>query len=88
MISSKKIKIYSKYQGNIDDWARSVSRREYKVLSDEDWFLIEELIQNLEVIEKGLTSEDFKDKVLKKLQKNCDSLETQEKLKNLIGKYR
>ena len=87
MISSKKIKIYSKYQGNIDDWARSVSRREYKVLSDEDWFLIEELIQNLEVIEKGLTSEDFKDKVLKKLQKSCDSLETQEKLKNLIGKY-
>lgn len=47
MISSKKIKIYSKHQGNIDDWARSVSKREYKVLSYEDWFLIEELIQNV-----------------------------------------
>ena len=48
---------------------------------------IDELIQNLELVEKGLASVDFKLQTLKKLSQAFDSEKTQQELVSLLGKY-
>jgi hypothetical protein len=52
-----------------------------------EWEMIDELIQNLELVEKGLASVDFKFQTLKKLSQACDSEKTQQELVSLLGKY-
>ncbi|WP_149304152.1 hypothetical protein [Pareuzebyella sediminis] len=86
-ITKDKLKIYKKYSGNIDSWARSGKRKEHELMSDDDWHLIGELIQELELIEKGLVSEDYKDRILSKFNAACPDEATKQALKSLVGTY-
>ncbi len=45
MITSKKLTIYNKYEGDIDGWARVSSKNERTEMEDADWYLIETLLQ-------------------------------------------
>lgn len=47
MINNEKILIYKKYEGNLDAWARIATCEEKKAMSDDDWYLIDDLIQNV-----------------------------------------
>ena len=87
MITAEKLKIYKKYSGNIESWDRFGNKKDKKFLEYEEWELIDELIQNLELLEKGLASDSFASQTIDKLKKVCDSEKTQEELKFLIGKY-
>ncbi|WP_149272939.1 hypothetical protein [Pareuzebyella sediminis] len=86
-ITKDKLKIYKKYSGNIGSWARLGKRKEYELMSDDDWHLIGELIQELELIEKGLVSEHYKDRILSKFDAVCPDESTKQELKNWVGKY-
>lgn len=87
MITLEKLKIYKKYSGNIESWDRFGKDRDRSFLKYEEWELIDELIQNLELIENRLVSDSFKSQTLDKLKKVCDSEKTQNDLKSLIKKY-
>jgi len=87
MITQLKLKIYQKYLGDIDRWARYGTKSDFKLMNDEDLSLIDNLLQSLEIIENGLASNSFKDKTLLELKKTCDSEESQDVLKSLIGKF-
>lgn len=87
MITSKHLKIYANYEGDGDMLVRIGSNKDKKMMSYEVWSLIDDLLQTLEAVEKGLASDKFKSEVLKKLQNSCDSIETQQKLKGLVGKW-
>lgn len=87
MITEKKLKMYKKYSGNIESWDRFGKVKDKQIMEYEEWELIDELLQKLEMIEKGLVSENFKNQTLSKLEKVCDSEKTQEKLRSLVGKY-
>ncbi len=87
MITQEKLKIYKKYSGNIDRWASRRRSSEHELMGDQDWFVIDELLQNLELIEKGLSADSFKSEVLEKLENSCDSSITKEILMSLVGKY-
>lgn len=87
MITRDKLKIYKKYSGDIDGWARVGKKSELEIMSDDDWTLVDELLQNLELVEKGLASDSFKSQTLDKLNSACDSEKTKQELKSLIGKY-
>lgn len=87
VVTKDKIKIYKKYSGDIDGWARVGKKSELELMSDEDWAVIDELIQNLELVEKGVVSDSFMSQTFDKLKKVCDSERTQNELKSLIGKY-
>ena len=87
MITTEKLKIYKKYSGNIEGWDRCGKKKDKSFLEYEEWELIDELIQNLELVEKGLASDSFKSQTLDKLNSACDSENTKEELKSLIGKY-
>jgi len=45
MITKEKISIYKKYEGNPNAWARIGTSEEKELMSDDDWFLIDSLIQ-------------------------------------------
>lgn len=48
-INDEKLNIYFKYNGDIDAWAISSNQSERKVICDEDWFLINELLNEVEL---------------------------------------
>ena len=87
MITLERLKIYKKYSGNIESWDRFGKKKDKGFLEYEEWELIDELIQNIELVEKGLASESFKSQTLNKLNDACDNEKTQQDLKTLIGKY-
>lgn len=87
MITLKHLKIYENYGGDGDMLIRTGSYEEKELMDYETWSLIEELIQNLELIKKGLASDSFKSQILKKLKTACDNEKTQQKLESLTGKY-
>lgn len=59
MINKKKILIYRKYDGNLDAWARIATLDEKESMSDDDWYLIDELIQDI-IISKSNIEEILK----------------------------
>ena len=87
MITKDKLNIYKKYSGDIDMWTRTGRKSELKLMNGEDWGIIDELLQNLELIEKGLTSDSYGSQTLNKLNELCDSEGTKQKLKSMVGKY-
>ena len=81
MITADKLKIYSRYKGDIDMWTRTGKRKEKKIMTTNDWYLIERLLQDLTIARKGLASEEFKIDLDKKLVENCDGVDTINRLK-------
>jgi hypothetical protein len=55
-------------------------------MTDSDWFLIENLIQDLVIANHGKASADFCSALEQKLADNCDSNETVKLLKNRANK--
>ena len=83
MINEEKIKIYNKYNGDIDGWTRTSRNNEREIIKASDWYLIETLIQDLKLIKQALASSAYTNEVYERLRTNCDSPNTIEKLKNL-----
>ncbi len=71
-ITQEKLKIFKKYEGDEDRFARGGSRHEKELFQLEDWSLINDFQQRLEMVEKGLTSSDFEIKTLADLKAVAD----------------
>jgi len=54
MITLEKIKIYKRYSGNIDSWAKSGSKKEKLFMNIDDWYAIDGLIQDFYLMKNGL----------------------------------
>jgi hypothetical protein len=72
MITKQKIEIYKKFHGDSDGFVRVGSKAEKELMAYDDWALIDSVLQDLELIEKGLASEDFKNQIDSKLKENFD----------------
>ena len=61
MITLDKVEIYRKFGGDVDGWVRMDMPRGSLTdpMQDRDWFLIDELIQALTLIQSGLASTEF-----------------------------
>ena len=55
MITKKILKIYKKYNGDIDSWARFGSLEEKEIMSDDNWYQIDSLIQEVVIAHSNLT---------------------------------
>lgn len=85
MITEDKIKIHVRYDGQIDRWVRSGSKNEKSLMTDDDWYVIDSLVQDLFLVKKGVVSNEFKQTLEDKLKENCDSENTITNLKKLAG---
>lgn len=79
MINNKKVLIYRKYEGNLDVWARIATLEEKEIMSDDDWYLIDELIQDV-IISKQNMEETLK--------KNVEDKETIDEILNIAMKFK
>lgn len=76
VITINKIKIYERFNGDADGWARVGSKEEKSIINDEDWSLIEGFIQDINLVKKGLASETFMNSLNERLKEKCDSEQT------------
>ncbi|WP_291529128.1 hypothetical protein [Bacteroides sp. UBA939] len=83
MITVEKIRIYQRFNGDADGWARIGTKEEKLVMNSNDWFLIEGFIQDLHLVKKGLTSDTFIISLNERLKEECDSEETIQAIKDI-----
>lgn len=83
MITIDKIKIYKRFNGDVDGWARIGTAEEKSIMSDDDWFLIDGFIQDLSLVKKCLASDGFMKSINEKLNENCDTDQTIQEIKDL-----
>lgn len=63
MITQDKLRIYEKFGGDIDAFARGSTISERESITDRDWRLIEEIPQSLSIVQSGAASADFEAQV-------------------------
>jgi hypothetical protein len=83
MITKDKIHIYKSYGGDVDGWARVGSKEEKELMNDEDWFLIEDLLQDISLQNSGNSSKEYSIKIDEKLKEKCSDEEAIKQLKEL-----
>ena len=84
MITIDKIKIYKQYNGDIDGLARVGTKEEKSTMNDNDWFLIEGFIWDINFVKKGLASDTLMNSINERLKENCDSEETSQAVKEIV----
>lgn len=83
MITLRHIEIYKKYRGDGDAFIRCATLEEKRLLDYKHWELIDDIIQNLHFIKKGLASTSFIRATNEKLNENCDNENTIQALTEL-----
>lgn len=74
MISIDQLNIHKKY-GGLEDGLSIVGKpSEKQMFNNNDWGTITSYQQSIELIAKGLTSDEFKSRTIQELQKNLDSI--------------
>lgn len=82
MITAEKLKIYLKYRGDIDAWARLAKNREAQIMKDSDWQLIDDFVQAIQLVESGKASNGFEEK----LNRNLDESISDDEALKIINK--
>ena len=72
MITVEHLRIYHRYNKDIDSFARSGSNHKNQTMTDDIWFLIENFESDIEVIKKGLASKEYETRIMRKLEEMTD----------------
>ena len=75
MLILEKVEIFKKYKGYYDGY-HFQNNGQINVISDEEWFLLSNLIQDIYLIRNGLSAKIFENSVNEQLSKRCDTAET------------
>ena len=59
MITAEKLKIYRRFGGDGDGWVRMGTRREKKIMTDQDWAEIDQLFQRLRIEKSGVAADNY-----------------------------
>lgn len=85
MITKAKIEIYKRFNGDGDMFVKCGKPYEKDLIDDNDFYIIMDLLQNIEIVDKGLASLTFKDKLtsdlIDKVESDCIDLLKQLKIK-------
>lgn len=73
MITASKLKIFERYKGDGDMFSRAGSSREREVVTDDDWQLIDLLLQDATVINRKLGSENRTAEAVRRLRESCET---------------
>ena len=59
MLTVDKLRIYEQFDGDIDGWARASRGQATTGMTDEDWYLIDELLMGLATVKTGVASPSY-----------------------------
>ena len=85
MITIKKLEEYEEYHGYYDGFYMQRVRNGTNITNDDEWYLISNLIQDMRLVNKGITSKKFSDNLHNSLKENCNNQETISKLEQLAN---
>jgi len=83
VITKEKLKIYQKYGGDQDGFARMGSAEEKNLMANEDWSFIDTIVEDLTMLQNGVLSAAYAERIESQLKEACDDLETIQLFKNL-----
>jgi hypothetical protein len=86
MITRRKIEIFKKYSGDIDHFARVGTHQDKIDISDNEWSLIDNLLQDLEIVDKGLVADAFLKRLDERIKECCESEGVLQELKRISKK--
>lgn len=72
MITLEKLQTFDKYGGDDDQLARRGKGNEKSQFDKNDWSIIDEIYQDIELINKSLVAQTYLEKTLKTIKENCD----------------
>ena len=75
MITSEKVSIFKKYKGYYDGYYVQNEGKTITI-SDDEWFLLDNFMQDILMIRKGICSNSYKKQIIEKINANCDNKET------------
>ena len=81
MITIEHIKTFKSFSGDIDGWERV--KKPGDTMTNDIWFEIEGIIQNLTLIKNGVASEGFTTQTLQHMKTACESPEVEQALVEL-----
>ena len=67
MLTIDKLRIYERFDGDIDGWARASRGQATTGMTDEDWYLIDELLMGLATVKTGVASPSYAQQVEQRL---------------------
>ena len=67
MLTVDKLRIYEQFDGDIDGWARTSRGQATTGMTDEDWYLIDELLMGLATVKTGAASPSYAQQVEQRL---------------------
>ena len=84
MLSIRHLEVYESFGGDLDGWARS---GDTSIINDADWYLIDELVQDLNMLKSGLASKSLEATIRDKLIAATDSQDVRNRLQLLSDKF-
>lgn len=87
MITLKCIEIYEKYGGNGDGFLRCATLEERLLLDYSCWILLDEFVQDLIIVKRGLASGSFIKSLNERLEKSCDGEATIHALMIMVDQF-
>ncbi|RZJ99682.1 MAG: hypothetical protein EOO46_22275 [Flavobacterium sp.] len=78
MITTEHIETFKSFGGDIDGWLRMKEPND--TMTDDIWFEIEGILQNLTIINNGHSSEAFTSQTLQHLKTSCENAEVEQAL--------
>jgi len=75
MLTIAKIRVYKKYGGDIDGFARAKNSNDYSLITDDEWFLIDSLIQKLFLVKSGKASPEYAKRISEEVRQNVEGEE-------------
>ena len=78
MITLDHTKTFKSFRGDVDGWARM--KKPNDTMTDDIWFEIEGILQNLTIIKNGHASEEFTAQTLQHLRTSCENPEVEQEL--------
>lgn len=74
MITIQKLKVYEKYSGDEDHFARMAIETEQKLFDkNSDWFEIMNFKQDITMISQNLASEEYRKSSIERMRNLCDN---------------
>ncbi|MEP6849316.1 MAG: hypothetical protein ABI999_10700 [Acidobacteriota bacterium] len=87
MITVEKVKVFASWDGDIDMFTRAGRKWEKDLVSDDDWALIERILQDQIVIKRNLVSPERVVKAVERFKQVCENDEVVEMIGKLAEKF-
>ena len=83
MLTIDKIRVYEKYGGDYDHYSVYSETKPGFIVDGVEWMLIKDLAHEMFIVQSGLASAEFKERLRIRLIENCDNEHTIEYLKGV-----